>query len=196
MGINIHDEPFVDPNQRKPDVVAYADLAYKKMLKDWNIARYGQGGEGFFDHGASSFNQFDYIQKYVKLHAGHIYSDNTVQTLLQHREMIDRCFWSNSIEEIMDALKRETHPFAKEILQKMECNSMISMKLALKMLRQAKNIGYGEVLKMELNVALNKVEDSDFELGVREVLMKPTKISRLGMRPNPGFKTEVSDLEL
>lgn len=47
MGINIHDEPFVDPNLRKPDVVAYADLAYKKMLKDWNIARYGQGGEGF-----------------------------------------------------------------------------------------------------------------------------------------------------
>lgn len=110
--------------------------------------------------------------------------------------MIDRCFWSNSIEEIMDALRRETHPFAKEILQKMECNSMLSMKLALKMLRKAKNMGYGEILKMELNVALNKTEDSDFELGVKEVLMKPTKISRLGMRPNPGFKTEVSDLEL
>lgn len=96
----------------------------------------------------------------------------------------------------MDALRRETHPFAKEILQKMECNSMLSMKLALKMLRQSKNMAYGEILKMEMNVALNKTQDSDFELGVKEVLMKPTKVSRLGMRPNPGFKTEVSDLEV
>jgi enoyl-CoA hydratase len=103
--------------------------------------------------------------------------------------MIDRCFWSNSVEEIIDALKRETHPFAKEILQKMECNSMLSMKLALKMLREAKNKSYGDILKMEMNVALNKVNDSDFELGVKEILMKPSKTSRLGFRPNPGFKT-------
>ena len=40
------------------------------------------------------------------------------------------------------------------------------MKLALKMLREAKNMAYGEVLKMEMNVALNKVGDSDFQLGV------------------------------
>ena len=78
----------------------------------------------------------------------------------------------------------------------MDCNSMLSMKLALKMLRKSKNLAYGEILKMELNVALNKVEDSDFELGVKEVLMKPTKVSRLGMRPNPGFKTLVSDSEV
>ena len=89
--------------------------------------------------------------------------------------MIDRCFWHDSIEEITDALKRETHPFAKEILHKMECNSMLSMKLALKMLRKSKNLGYGEILKMELNVALNKVDDADFALGVKEVLMKPSK---------------------
>jgi hypothetical protein len=136
------------------------------MLKQHNIAKYGQGGAGFFDHDATTFNQFDYIHKYLRLHTGHIYSDNTVKTLIQHREMIDRCFWSNSVEEIIESLKRESNPFAKEILQKMECNSMLSMKLALKMVRKAKNLGYGEILKMELNVALNKVGDSDFELGV------------------------------
>ena len=49
---------------------------------------------------------------------------------------------------------------------------MLSMKLALKMLRKAQNLGYGEIMKMELNVALNKANDPDFELGVKEVLMK------------------------
>lgn len=113
---------------------------------------------------------------YLRIHTGDIYSDNTVKTLLQYREMIDRCFWSNSVEEIIEALKRENSPFAKEILQKMECNSMLSMKLALKMVRKAKNMAYGEILTMEMNVALNKVKDSDFELGVKEILMKPSKV--------------------
>ena len=52
---------------------------------------------------------------------------------------------------------------------------------------------YGEVLKMELNVALNKVADSDFELGVKEVLMKPPNAK---VKKNPGFKREVTPLEV
>ena len=73
----------------------------------------------------------------------------------------------------MDNLRREVDPFAKQILEKMEGNSMLSMKLALKMLRDAKNMDYGQVLKMEMNVALNKTGDQDFELGVKEILLKP-----------------------
>ena len=96
----------------------------------------------------------------------------------------------------MGSLRREAHPFAQEILQRMENNSMLSMKLALKMLRQAKNMAYGETLKMEMNVALNKVGDADFQLGVKEILMKPSKTSRLAGRPNPGFNKEVSDTEV
>jgi hypothetical protein len=49
------------------------------------------------------------------------------------------------------------------------------MKLALKMIRKAKNLAYGEALGMELNVALNKVNDTDFKLGVEEILMKPSR---------------------
>jgi hypothetical protein len=196
LQIHDHDEPFMDPRKRKPDVVAEADLAYKKLLKDHSVAKYGQGGTGYFEGSATSFNQFNYIHKYLKLHAGHMYTNNSVHTLLQHTEMIDRCFWHNSLEEIIEALNRETHPFAQEILRKMECNSELSMKLALKMLRSAKNMAYGEVLKMEMNVALNKVNDSDFELGVKQVLMKPSKTSRLGLRPNPGFKTGISPSEV
>lgn len=101
--------------------------------------------------------------------------------------MIDRCFFPNSVKEIMENLRLENHPFAKEVLQKMESNSMLSMELALKMQRKASNMGYGEILQMELNVALNKANDADFELGVKEILMKPARTSRLGARPNPGF---------
>lgn len=111
--------------------------------------------------------------------------------------MIDRCFWPDSVEEITENLKRETHPYAKEILQRMEANSMLSMKLALKMIREAQNMDYGQVMKMELNVALNKVKDADFDLGVKRVLMKPIKGGRVAPRPkNPGFKMKVSDLEV
>ena len=61
------------------------------------------------------------------------------------------------------------------------------------MLREARNMCFGEVLKMELNVALNKVMDSDFELGVKQVLMKPNAYAEHHKRANPGFSTDVSD---
>jgi hypothetical protein len=37
-------------------MVAQADLAYKDMLRKYNIAKYGRGGVGFYDHGAITFN--------------------------------------------------------------------------------------------------------------------------------------------
>lgn len=51
---------------------------------------------------------------------------------------------------------------------------------------------YGEALKMELNVALNKALDSETELGVRTILMKPKTIHPI----NPGFRKNVSDQEV
>lgn len=85
MKTNIHDEPFIDPNDRKPDIVAYADLGYKKMLKKWNNDNYGDlpdGGKGFYEHGAESYNQFGYIHNYLTMHSGHIWANNSIQTLL------------------------------------------------------------------------------------------------------------------
>jgi hypothetical protein len=49
------------------------------------------------------------------------------------------------------------------------------MKLALKMVRDAKSLDYKGCLQNEINVALNKIQDKDFDLGVSEVLMKPGK---------------------
>ena len=183
----------MDPRHRKPDLVAEADLGYEAMLKQYDLAKNGEQGAGYFDHPAITHNFFDYTHKWLSIHAGHGYDFDAVKSLLQHQEMIDRCFYPNSVEEIMENLRREEHPFAKEVLQKMECNSMLSMKLALRMLRKAQNMAYGEILQMELNVALNKVNDADFELGVKEILMKPSRTNRLGSRANPGFDKEVSE---
>jgi hypothetical protein len=49
----------------------------------------------------------------------------------------------------------------------MEANSMLSMKITLKMLREARNLDYKGAMKTEINVAMNKLYDKDFELGAQ-----------------------------
>lgn len=66
---------------------------------------------------------------------------------------------------------------------------MLSMKIALKMLRNAKNQDFKGILESEMNVALNKIQDKEFDLGVKEILLKPHK----GEHKNPGFNNNVSD---
>jgi len=191
-------ELFVDPRDRRADPLAQADLEYKGMLRQHSRDNYGTGNDlGYFDHEHTNFNQFATINGWVRTHTGNEYTEDLVKSLLQHQQLIDRCFWPDSVEQIMENLRRETHPIAKDFLSRMESNSMTSMKIALKMLRQARNMCFGQVLKMELNVALNKVMDEDFELGVKQVLMKPkaAKIDTInGQRQpaNPGFSTDVS----
>ena len=72
----------MDPRTRKPDPVAVADLAYKKLLKTYNNAKYEDEGKSMFDYDATSFNQFEYIHTYLSIHAGHIHAGNSVKTLL------------------------------------------------------------------------------------------------------------------
>ena len=47
---------------------------------------------------------------------GNKYEEEIVNTLLKHRELIDRCFWPSSIEEIMENLRNEDDKFARELL--------------------------------------------------------------------------------
>lgn len=88
-------------------------------------------------------------------------------------EMIGRCFYSNSIEEIMQNLRDEGTPFALNCLAAMKRNSELSMKLALKMLRKATSLDYASCLMMEVNVASRMIETKEFDIGVKEVLMTP-----------------------
>lgn len=82
-------------------------------------------------------------------------------------EMIGRCFYSNSIEEIKQNLRDEGTPFAIKCLEAMERNSDLSMRLALKMLRKAANLDYVSCLNMEVKVASKMIGSKDFEAGVQ-----------------------------
>lgn len=73
----------------------------------------------------------------------------------------------------MDALSKETSQFAKLCHEAMSKNSKQSMQLALAMLRKAKNLDYKGCLEMELNVGFNRLQDTDFDLGIKEVLGAP-----------------------
>jgi hypothetical protein len=92
----------------------------------------------------------------VKSHIGHPFNRNT-RAFFKEQDTINRCFYPNTIEEIMENLRKEDSAFAKLCLEKMNNNSMLSMKIALKMLRDAKNKDYRGALEMEYNIALNKI---------------------------------------
>ena len=61
------------------------------------------------------------------------------------------------------------------------------------MLRKAQNMCFGDVLRMELNVALNRVGDQDFALGVEKVLMRKNVYGNYEQRSNPGFGDAISE---
>ena len=64
---------------------------------------------------------------------------------------------------------------------------MLSMKIALKMIREARNKDFKGAMETEIIVALNKIKDSEFDLGVQEVLLKGKK-----ERKPPAFSKNIS----
>ena len=108
----------------------------------------------------------------LKTHLGHHYKADKTKAF-QHADMISRCFYANSIEEIKENLKKETSPFAQECLEAMDRNSDLSMRLALKMLREAQNMDYINCLRMEVKVASSIIDTQTFDAGVEQVLLAP-----------------------
>lgn len=134
-------------------------------------------------------NYFNYILGYLKGHSGHQYPVSQSALLVKNAQAINRCFHPSSLDHIIENLKQEGTPFAQLCLDKMSHNSTLSMKLALKLVRDARSLDFKGALKNEVNVALNKIGDQEFELGVQEVLL--TKNQQ--RRGNPGFAKEVSE---
>lgn len=56
---------------------------------------------------------------YIKSHTGHEFPTDPQRSFIKNVEIINRCFYPNSIEAIIDNLKREESPFAKLCVQKM-----------------------------------------------------------------------------
>ena len=101
---------------------------------------------------------------------GHKY-DQDATIAVQHSEMIARCFYPSTIEEIKQNLRDEGSPFALKCLEAMERNSDLSMRLALKMLRKAASLDYTSCLRMEVNVGSRMIETKEFDIGIQQVLL-------------------------
>jgi hypothetical protein len=97
----------MDPRTRRPDVVVEADIAYEQMIEDHSRSKHGVGGTPYFDHEATTYNFYANLHGYLSLNVGDVTKGNSNHTVLQHKEMIDRCFLHDSVEQIMEALKQE-----------------------------------------------------------------------------------------
>ena len=120
--------------ERVPSSVAEAEFNYMKLLR--RDAKGHEGKElGYLDFAecmANSGDHFVYknyfkdMLAYIKEHINQPYPSNN-GVYISHSQLIDRCFYSNSVEEIMENLKKETDPFAAQCLAAMQRNSPTSM---------------------------------------------------------------------
>lgn len=131
------DEPFMDPRDRKPNVLGGAEFEYKNLLRQHAQSNHGYGTTNYFEGEIKPFNNFQWIHEMITANLWNDYNEEFTSKILNNRELINRNFLFDSVEEIMASLKKETDPFARLVLQRMEANSMQSMQVALKMVRKA-----------------------------------------------------------
>jgi len=133
---NVHAEEFYEPKDKYPSTIGDSNFLYKQQLKMFDKLHYRDQMEGgYLEYQEVVYqNYYKYILDYLKTYTDQEFSHNE-QTVHKHIQEINRCFFSNSIEEIMDNLRRENTAFAQACLDQMTKNSMLSMKLALKMVR-------------------------------------------------------------
>lgn len=186
---SVHEE-FQEPKDKLPSLTAETDYKYKQLLKQYNERFAKHATPGYLD-GEGEFvyqNYYRYVMEYLRGHSGHQFAVDAKGLLQKNQAAINRCFYPSTLEEITENLKKEGTPFAQLCLDKMANNSTLSMKLALQLLRDARSLDFKGALKNEINVALNKIADKEFDLGVSEVLLRPNQ----QRRSNPGFASSVS----
>jgi hypothetical protein len=131
----VHEE-FQEPKDRLPSLTAATDYKYKQLLRQYNERHTEAAIPGYLEGAVDSIyqNYYHHVLGYVKSHSGHNYARNPKALLLKNAQVIARCFYPSSLEEIRDNLQREAadgSSFAALCLDKMEHNSTLSMKLAL-----------------------------------------------------------------
>lgn len=101
-------------------------------------------------------------------------------TLQPHLETIDRCFSKETVEEIMQALREEKKDveFAQEALKMMERASPLSLKIALKQIRNGASMDLIDCLKQEFRIAQNMLHNDDFYTGVKATLITKERNAR------------------
>ncbi|KAI9141069.1 ClpP/crotonase-like domain-containing protein [Paraphysoderma sedebokerense] len=98
----------------------------------------------------------------------------------QHREVIDRCFGFDTVEEILAALEKEvmsnTGDFAQKTLKTLQTMSPSSLKVTLKQIREGKKLDIASCFRMEWALSSHAAKSHDFAEGVTSrLLTKPAR---------------------
>ncbi|XP_062566224.1 3-hydroxyisobutyryl-CoA hydrolase, mitochondrial-like isoform X2 [Saccostrea cucullata] len=88
-----------------------------------------------------------------------------------HMEEIDKLFDGDTVEQIVENLKKEGSEWAKKQLHTLSKMSPTSMKITLRQILEAETMTLQDVLVMEYRLSQRCVEDHDFYEGVRAVLV-------------------------
>ncbi|KAF9579161.1 hypothetical protein BGW38_004689 [Lunasporangiospora selenospora] len=99
---------------------------------------------------------------------------NHKYALAENREVIDRCFRFNTVEEINAALEKEKTPFAEKTLKIMSKMSPTSLKVTLQQIREGANLNIADCFRMEHQLARQFLYGHDFAEGVRALLTDKT----------------------
>jgi enoyl-CoA hydratase len=110
--------------------------------------------------------------------------------LAQHRQMIDRCFAADTIEEILSRLAAENTTWADETMAVLQRKSPTSLKVTLRQLRLGAGLSdFGAAMRMEYRLALNTMAARDFYEGVRAAVIDKDQAPQW----RPPALAEVSD---
>ncbi|KAI8993129.1 ClpP/crotonase-like domain-containing protein [Pilobolus umbonatus] len=92
------------------------------------------------------------------------------------REVIDRCFKYDTIEQIVDALEKETETdITKEALKALKAMSPTSLKVTLQQLRSGAALSLAQCFKMEYHLVQKFLQGHDFSEGVNATLVTKSK---------------------
>lgn len=84
---------------------------------------------------------------------------------------IDKCFDSDTVEEIMDNLHLDGSDWAMKTVKILNSYSPTSLKVCHRELKLSKNLPLRECLKMEYRMAINHLYESDVYEGIRALLI-------------------------
>lgn len=92
--------------------------------------------------------------------------------LAARRALIDRAFAHDTVEAILDALRRDGSEFARATAEQIAAKSPTSLKLTLRALREARGLGtLRDCLRMEYRLMCRILPGHDFREGVRAAVV-------------------------
>jgi enoyl-CoA hydratase len=103
-------------------------------------------------------------------------TNNTQENHLNiHQALIENHFKYNTVEQIFESLSHDKNPWAQHTLSVLHQKSPTSLKLTLKMLRNAKNLSFEDCIQQEYKLACYFCESHDFYEGIRAAVIDKDK---------------------